>query len=1084
MSNATLNHRCFLLAAALGAALSGLPEAGAQNRRVSAAPLSPDMLKQRVLDSQVPAQESAGDILCSGDAANLLYPLDESFVLVDFFGDGCTGSGCAQGPDQHNDDDSAIVALPFTYDLYSDQYTTCFINNNGNLTFGTVFSGFSAVGFPSAGIPAMVAPFWGDVDTGNPANFVGDVWMKFVDSNGDELDDTLVVTWENVGYFNEHGDLRNTFQVAISDGTNPLIGPNNNVAFSFDNMCWTTGDASSGIGGFGGIPATVGANRGNGVDFFQIGRFDHEGVDYDGPFGDNDGVSFLDGQITAFNTATATTNIPPIPTNFPPGNLVTVDGDLAEVLELDLQFLSPEQAQTTTVEVVDLDGAQAAGLSITNTPGNVAVVELDWITEPADAGLYVLAFTATDDFDPPGVTTIDLTIEVLGSQAPDCNENGIPDDQDILDGTSADLNGNGIPDECEGEADFGDPDETSAAGAPNIEAIGDMDGDGDDDVVTAIPDLDAQVPGAVQVFINQGVDVNDVWLGLTANDPITVGRNPTAIAVGFFDGDGHLDVAVTNRTDNTISILLNLGLGDGDLFVAGTVAVGNDPSGIVAEDFNEDGFIDLAVTLETDQSFEIFFGDGTGNFTFAPGPEFTSIGFNPVGMSSGDFDGNKCPDLAGIGTAFAAAINGVGSPGKVFVALGLGNGTFAAPQVFDVGLNPRDLSICDVNQDGSLDIITANRDDNTLSVLLNLGDGTFGTALPLAVGQQPRAVACADLSADGVPDIAVVALDAEIGPAVQVLQNTIGASAGGVFFDPPVAFSVDADPNFVVTADLDQDGAFDLVTVTEDSVSVLLGEPAAISFPASLDIKPATCPNSFNRESNGKFPIALVGREDFDVSLVDISTLRLSRAAGIGGELSPFEGPPGPHTVIEDAATPFGGELCDCDALAGDGLPDLSMKFSRPLMTSVLALEGLDPGANVELVLSGSLLDGTPFQARDCIQIVPDGAPAEMAVRSNGPTVFVDVSPPDTDFNAGGYVNFDRTYVEATAVTLTAPALYQGWVFVGWRLSGPGIAIYQDYGPLLGDLSIEVFVGPGLQEIHAVYVDTLSRSQPAPVTAP
>ena len=367
MSNATLNHRCFLLAAALGAALSGLPEAGAQNRRVSAAPLSPDMLKQRVLDSQGPAQESAGDILCSGDAANLLYPLDESFVLVDFFGDGCTGSGCAQGPDQHNDDDSAIVALPFTYDLYSDQYTTCFINNNGNLTFGTVFSGFSAVGFPSAGIPAMVAPFWGDVDTGNPANFVGDVWMKFVDSNGDELDDTLVVTWDNVGYFNEHGDLRNTFQVAISDGTNPLIGPNNNVAFSFDNMCWTTGDASNGAGGFGGIPATVGANRGNGVDFFQIGRFDHEGVDYDGPFGDNDGVSFLDGHITAFNTATATTNIPPIPTNFPPGNLVTVDGDLAEVLELDLQFLSPEQAQTTTVEVVDLDGAQAAGLSITTT---------------------------------------------------------------------------------------------------------------------------------------------------------------------------------------------------------------------------------------------------------------------------------------------------------------------------------------------------------------------------------------------------------------------------------------------------------------------------------------------------------------------------------------------------------------------------------------------------------------------------------------------------------------------------------------------------------------------------------------------
>ncbi|MDY7107562.1 MAG: hypothetical protein SYC29_02900 [Planctomycetota bacterium] len=368
---------------------------------------------------------------CEGDPANLLYPLDGTYVLVDFYGDGCTGSGCAEGSDQHNDDDSATVDLPFTFDMYGDLYTTCYVNNNGNISFGTYYSTFTATGFPDDEY-IMIAPFWGDVDTGNPANYIGDVWMKFFDSNGDTSDDTLVVTWDNVGYYNEHGDLRNTFQVAISDGTNPVMGLGNNVCFSYDNMCWTTGDASGGSGGFGGTPATVGVNRGNGVDFFQIGRFDQPGDAYDGPYGDNDGIDYLDDNGFCFSTATELPNIDPIPVNFPPGNSITIDACAGEVLDLDLQFLSPEDGQTTTVVIDDLDGAQAAGLSIVNIPGNVASIELDWSPDPGDVGIYVLHFTATDDFNPPGVTEIDLTIEVIcDEEEGDCTLPGRP----AMDGT-------------------------------------------------------------------------------------------------------------------------------------------------------------------------------------------------------------------------------------------------------------------------------------------------------------------------------------------------------------------------------------------------------------------------------------------------------------------------------------------------------------------------------------------------------------------------------------------------------------------------------------------------------------------------
>jgi hypothetical protein len=142
-----------------------------------------------------------------------------------------------------------------------------------------------------------------------------------------------------------------------------------------------------------------------------------------------------------------------------------------------------------------------------------------------------------------------------------------------------------------------------------------------------------------------------------------------------------------------------------------------------------------------------------------------------------------------------------------------------------------------------------------------------------------------------------------------------------------------------------------------------------------LDIKPGSCPNPMNVKNNGKgkLPVALMGTENFDVGLVDWATLTLARADGVGASVMPLEGPPGPHTVVEDVGSPFDGELCECEEHdgQGDGLLDLSMKFSRPELIDVLELDDLGSGDTIELVLSGALLDGTPFEASDCIVIVP-----------------------------------------------------------------------------------------------------------------
>ena len=207
------------------------------------------------------------------------------------------------------------VNLPFTFCFYGQQYNYVHITANGTLslaTFNQVNTGFNAAGFPLASTAfqdnRLIAPFWADVDFGG-ANNTGTLNYELTNTH-------LIVTWTNVGYYSGHHDKKNTFQVIITNGLDQIISNGNNVRFNYGDMQWTTGDASpfGNIGGFGGNPANVGINKGDGTNFIQIGRFDNNSDNYDGPFGLVDGVSFLDNKTFDFNTCppNSSDNIPPV----------------------------------------------------------------------------------------------------------------------------------------------------------------------------------------------------------------------------------------------------------------------------------------------------------------------------------------------------------------------------------------------------------------------------------------------------------------------------------------------------------------------------------------------------------------------------------------------------------------------------------------------------------------------------------------------------------------------------------------------------------------------------------------------------
>ena len=341
-----------------------------------------------------------------------------------------------------------------------------------------------------------------------------------------------------------------------------------------------------------------------------------------------------------------------------------------------------------------------------------------------------------------------------------------------------------------------------AGSGPGAVVTGDFNGDGNLDLVVSNSD-----DGSFSVLLGNG---DGTFKGAASYG---AGSSPFSFAVGDFNGDGKLDLAVANYGTNYATVLL--GNGDGTFKGAVSYSAGSYPVSVAVGDFNGDGKLDLVVANQDSGDVSVLLGNGDG--TFQAAVNYSVAGSVLDSVVVGDFNGDGKLDLA---------VANYGS-NDVSVLLGNGDGTFRAPMNYSAGLGPDSVAVGDVNGDGKPDLIVANNcvssncANGSVSVLLGNGDGTFRTAVNYGVGTSPGSMAVGDFNGDGKLDLAV----GNYGSSnVSVLLGN-----GGGTFQAALNFDAGFEPFSIAVGDFNGDGRPDLaVAITgTDAVSILLQAPGA-----------------------------------------------------------------------------------------------------------------------------------------------------------------------------------------------------------------------------------------------------------------
>jgi hypothetical protein len=553
------------------------------------------------------------------------------------------------------------------------------------------------------------------------------------------------------------------------------------------------------------------------------------------------------------------------------------------------------------------EGPQGVVSADFNGDGKPDLVEVNGYTPAGGAGVTLLLGNGDGTFQPP-VTLAGGRHAALVTA--DFNGDGVPDlaftnitatgaTVSVLlgngDGTfrsagdfagdlpslaAADLNGDGVIDLVNDSRVFlGNGDGTfrfvsQLPGTGLHVAVADVNGDGKPDLVTPLSDA-----GVMLTYLGNGDG--------TFQSPRSTGiplSGRDAVAVGDFNGDGELDVAVTGV--HRVQILP--GNGDGTFRTGQAITLTPAATtSLAAADVNGDGKLDLVA------GGNVLLGNGDGTFQ---APQDYYVGDYASDVAVADFNGDGAPDFV--------SANGGGA--TLDVRLNNGDGTFVrAPHYGQPNTNYFDVATTDVNGDGIPDLVS------TGGVLLGNGDGTFQDPVPFIglTGQPPIAVAvlAGDRLAVGRHD-GVSILEHVSGASFQVVANyaVSGGTRNGIMMRMAVA-------------DLNGDGIQDLVTTDNRGVNVFLGN-------ADGTFRLASSPRTFfnnassvavaDFDGDGK-PDLAVGHGDI-IDGYGVRRVMVFRGNGDGTFQDPVEYDLG----IRGGESPTDVAAVD---LNGDGHPDIAV---------------------------------------------------------------------------------------------------------------------------------------------------------------
>jgi hypothetical protein len=327
-------------------------------------------------------------------------------------------------------------------------------------------------------------------------------------------------------------------------------------------------------------------------------------------------------------------------------------------------------------------------------------------------------------------------------------------------------------------------------------------------------------------------------VSFTAQQTFATGTGPHFVAAGDINGDGKPDLLITNRQSNTVSVLINTtapGFSTATFAAKVDLAVGSNPAQVAFGDLDGDGKPDLVVVNSASSNISILHnttaaGSTTPSFAAA---QTISTNSYPFAVVLADFDGDGKLDMIVANTG-----SNLISVYRNSTAAGSATYSFDGPTKIVTGAEPSSLAVADFNGDGKPDIVVGAYIGNLATVILNSTPAgstsiSFGNSLVLPAGPGVVSVATGDFNRDGKPDVAI---SNSFALTTTVYINKTASGADTPDFAPGLDFGTALSPASVAVADLDGDGAPDILAANQSgaTASVLINTTAVGSLVPSF----------------------------------------------------------------------------------------------------------------------------------------------------------------------------------------------------------------------------------------------------------